>query len=69
MSNAVELKRIFKMGSVSLPNPDAKMTPEEVLKAYAVNYSYLENATVEGPEIEGEELVYEFIPMPAKSKG
>lgn len=71
MANTTELKRVFKMGSISLPDPDPSICPEEVLKAYAVNYSHLANATIEGPKMsdDGNSLEYEFVPLPAKTKG
>ncbi len=71
MTNAAELKRVFKMGSIALPDPDPSMPPEEVLKAYAVNYCHLGTATVEGPNMsdDGKSLEYEFVPLPAKTKG
>lgn len=64
-----EMKRGFRMGSVELPDPDPRLSPEDVKKAYAVNYSHLETADIEGPTHEGDTLVYTFRPAPAKSKG
>lgn len=63
------LNRVFKMGSVKLPDPNPAMTPEEVKKSYQPNYSHLKTAEIEGPEQQGNELVYTFRPAPVKSKG
>ena len=67
--SATEMTRVFKMGSVKLPDPSASMSPEEVKQAYARNYSHLETADIEGPDQDGTELIYTFVPAPAKSKG
>lgn len=61
--------RVFRMGSITLPDPSVQMTPEDVRAAYAVNYSHLAHATVDGPVVDGDQLVYTFAPPVAKTKG
>ena len=64
------LTRVFKAGSLNLPDPDPNMSPEEVKAVYTVNYPHLADANIEGPTQEGDDtLVYSFVPSPAKTKG
>lgn len=70
MSNKiVEPVRVFKMGATALEDPDPSMSPDDVRKAFAVNFPALAAARVSGPEVSGEELVYTFEAPPAKVKG
>lgn len=69
MSNAKNLTRIFRSGSIQLPDPDHTMKPEQVKELYSANHPHLANAVVEGPATEGDYLVYEFKPAPVKTKG
>lgn len=55
------LTRSFKHGSLALPDPDPKMTADQVKDFYATTlYTELTNAAIEGPETKGDKLVYEF---------
>lgn len=71
MSNIQQPARVFRMGSVRLPDPSAQMTPKQVRDLYAANYPHLAHASVAGPEVadDGMELVYTFEPPAAKTKG
>ncbi len=69
MSKAKNLVRVFRSGSVQLPDPDPSMKPEQVRELYAANHTHLANAVVEGPTTEGDYLVYEFKPAPVKTNG
>lgn len=69
MNATQELTRIFRFGSIQLPDPDPGMEPEFVRDLYAVNYPHLATATTEGPAVEGTNAVYEFKPAPVKTKG
>lgn len=69
MSNVKQLTRIFRSGSVQLPDPDPSMKPDQVKELYSANHQHLANAVVEGPTAEGDYLVYEFKPAPVKTKG
>lgn len=61
--------RIFRSGSIQLPDPDSSLTPEKVKDLYAVNHPHLAGAVIEGPTTEGDKLVYDFKPAPVKTKG
>lgn len=65
----IRLTRVFKMGSVRLPDPDPDLSPEEALRLYTANYPHLAHATLAEPRSEGTELVYEIEKPPAKTKG
>lgn len=69
MSKAKNLIRIFRNGSVQMPDPDPTMKPDQVRELYSANHQHLANAVVEGPTTEGDYLVYEFKPAPVKTKG
>jgi len=55
------LPRIFKFDSMTLPDPDIKMSVEEVRKFYSGKYPKCTNATTEGPIIENDSAVYKFV--------
>lgn len=63
------MNRVFRFGSVQLTDPSPSMTPEQVKEVYAVNHPHLAEAVIEGPTTEGANLVYDFKPAPAKTKG
>ena len=58
------LKRVFilKKGNttLTLDDPDSKMTLTEVMDFYSMTYPELTTATVHGPEFEEDRVVYEF---------
>jgi len=54
------LKRVFKYNGMTLPDPAADMTPEEVRDLYSATYAELATAVVEGPETKGNQLIYSF---------
>jgi len=55
-----QLGRKFRYNSVDLPDPGAQYTPDEVRGFYAATFPEIVNATVEGPEKQGDALVYTF---------
>lgn len=55
------LKRVFKNGKTELSDPDISMTPDDVMSFYSNTYPELTTSTVQGPKIEGDTAVYEFI--------
>ncbi|RMG32515.1 MAG: hypothetical protein D6720_13185 [Gammaproteobacteria bacterium] len=62
--------RIFKLGSLSLPDPDPSLSPEEAVKLYAPTYPQVAAATLSGPEIGPDgQVIYEVQRAPAKTKG
>jgi PRTRC genetic system protein C len=61
MIDAKVLSRSFTYNGVKLPDPDPRMTPEEVKAAYSHQYPELATAAITGPEAGGEQLVYSFV--------
>jgi PRTRC genetic system protein C len=59
------LKRVFKFerenNTIKLDDINADLTPEKVLDFYAGSYPELTTATIEGPEVDGDTVVYNFI--------
>ena len=55
------LSRSFTYNGVKLPDPDPRMTPEEVKTIYSHQYPELATAVVAGPEIGEEHLRYSFV--------
>jgi PRTRC genetic system protein C len=55
-----ETVRVFKHGSVTLPDPNPAMSAEEVMQFYALQYPELTNATFSSSTNDNYELVYEF---------
>ena len=61
MIDAKALSRSFTYNDVKLPDPDPRMTPEEVKTIYSHQYPELTTAAVTGPEIVEEHLRYSFV--------
>jgi len=61
--------RVFKMGSVRLPDPAPDMSPIEAVRLYAPSYPHLANAELDEPQLIGEELHYAIKLEPVKTKG
>ena len=55
------LFRSFTYNGVKLPDPDPRMTPEEVKIVYSHQYPELATAAITGPEPSGEHLQYSFV--------
>jgi len=55
------LCRIFEFHGVRLPDPDPKLSPEEVRNLYAYQYPDLATASISGPEAVGDKLRYSFV--------
>jgi len=55
------LSRIFEFHGVRLPDPDSKLSPEEVRNLYAHHYPDLATASITGPEAVGDKLRYSFV--------
>lgn len=58
--NIQNVKRIFKYGSIELPDPDPIMTPDEVMVFYSNHYPELTTSNVHGPKMNGDNVEYEF---------
>jgi len=58
------LKRVFilKKGNdtLTLEDPDSRMSLSEVTDFYSMNYPELTTATLHGPELEEDRAVYQF---------
>ena len=58
------LKRVFILkkgnGTLTLEDPDSRMSPSEVTDFYSMNYPELTTATLHGPELEEDRAVYRF---------
>ena len=46
--------------TVSLPDPNPAFTPAEVIQFYASQHPHLTTATIDGPRVENDAMVYEF---------
>ncbi len=53
--------RIFAYHGLTLPDPDCRLSPEEVRTAYAIQYPELATAAINGPEAVGDKLRWEFV--------
>jgi PRTRC genetic system protein C len=54
------LSRVFEFNGVRLPDPDPKLTVEEIRSLYSHQYPDMTTASITGPEAVGDELVYRF---------
>lgn len=58
------LKRVFILkkgnGTLTLEDPDSRMSLSEVTDFYSINYPELTTATLHGPEFEEDRAVYRF---------
>lgn len=58
------LKRVFILkkgnGTLTLEDPDSRMSLSEVTDFYSINYPELTTATLHGPDLEEDRAVYRF---------
>ena len=54
------LVREFSLNGVRLPDPNPKLTVDEVRNLYATAYPDITTAAIEGPEAVGNKLIYLF---------
>lgn len=58
------LKRVFILkkgnGTLTLEDPDSRMSLSEVTDFYSMNYPELTTATLHGPELEEDRAIYRF---------
>jgi len=52
--------REFRYDGVRLPDPDPKLSIEEIRSAFSATYPEIATAAVTGPEAVGNKLVYHF---------
>ncbi|MGD0694460.1 MAG: PRTRC system protein C [Terriglobia bacterium] len=55
-----ELSRYFEFHGQRLPDPNPKLSVEEVRALYAQQYPDIATAAITGPEVIGEKLRYQF---------
>ena len=62
--SVTSLERVFKFkngdAKITLPDPNPAMQPVEVMDFYSHTYPELTTATVHGPEIRDDRIVYRF---------
>jgi len=61
MIQARTLSRSFSYNGLKLPDPDPRMTPEEVKSLYSHQYPELATAAISGPEASGDQMQYSFV--------
>jgi len=54
------LQRIFKLGSITIDDPNPNFSIKEVQEFYSGKYPELINASIPSPIYEGEQAIYEF---------
>ena len=54
------LERSFSYNGLRLPDPDPKLTPEQVRDVYSTTYPEITTAVVEGPDASGGTLHFKF---------
>lgn len=52
--------RVFSFSGVELPDPSSVMSTDDVRDLYSATYPELTTATIEGPEMRGNRMVYTF---------
>ena len=53
--------RIFSFSGLNLPDINPTLSPEEIKAAYSTHYPELGTAAINGPEVVGDKLRYEFL--------
>jgi PRTRC genetic system protein C len=53
--------REFSFNGVKLPDPDPKLSPEQVRSVLATMYPDIATASITGPEAVGDKLRYNFV--------
>ncbi len=53
--------REFSFNGVKLPDPDPKLSPEQVQSVLATMYPDIATASITGPEAVGDKLRYNFV--------
>ena len=54
------VERVFKYNNRNLPDPNPKLTPEQVKDQFAAQYPELATAVITGPALVGGKQVYAF---------
>lgn len=56
----LEIERKFKYNSVTLPDPNPSLSPDQIREFYATQFPELNNAVVEGPITKGRVATWTF---------
>jgi PRTRC genetic system protein C len=54
------LQRVYEFNGVGLPEISKDLSPEETRTVYSQQYPEIATATITGPEVVGDKLVYSF---------
>jgi PRTRC genetic system protein C len=57
----IQITRSFRYNSITLPDPNPALGPEQIREFYATQYPELNNAVVEGPVTSNAVATYTFI--------
>lgn len=68
-SKIVVLTRVFRLGSLSLADPDPSLPPEKAVALYSHAYPVIVTSALGDPFIESDTLVYPVKKSEVKTKG
>lgn len=54
------IKRVFSYNGITLADPSAELSPEQVREIYSGTYVELATAAIDGPTFEGDTALYTF---------
>jgi len=63
------LERVFRLGSVTLADPDPSLPPEEAVRFYEANFPIIASSTLGEPFVEGKQMVIPIVKPDVKTKG
>jgi len=69
MAEFQQMNRVFRMGTTTIPDPAPGEPPEQALNHLRGVFPVLAHATIDGPVVEGGQLVYTVLRPPAQTKG
>ena len=69
MVDIIQLPRVFRIGASNVPDPAPGLPPEQALDTLRGTFPFLAHATLEGPSVEANQLVYTVTRPPAQTKG
>jgi len=68
-TTATVLERVFRLGSITLSDPDRNLLPEDAIRLYSANYPIIDACSIGEPFTEGERVVYPIVKPDVKTKG
>jgi len=63
------LERAFRLGSVTLPDPDPSLPPEDAMRLFEANFPIIASSTIGEPFLEGDRLIVPILKPDVKTKG